>query len=82
MRGEIRGGRFVRGVTEQFVLEEVVAKLRECKSNPDDPRVVLSACDPLNLEGILTEHSKITLAPLANRIGDPGWKTNRLSRIW
>jgi hypothetical protein len=55
-RGEIRGGRFVHGVAgEQFAVPEAVESLRRVrdqKANGD--WLVLSACDPVNLFGILT----------------------------
>src|SRR5213076_931073 len=55
-RGEIRGGRFVHGLSgEQFALPEAVQRLRELRrTSPDGKVVVLSAADPLNLIGILT----------------------------
>jgi ATP-dependent Lhr-like helicase len=55
-RGEIRGGRFVSGMSgEQFALPEAVERLREIRrSGPDDQLVTISAADPLNFTGILT----------------------------
>src|SRR4051794_12877889 len=60
-RGEIRGGRFVTGMSgEQFALAEAVAHLREIRRTPADGRLtVISACDPLNLIGILTTTDRI-----------------------
>ncbi|MCY1506042.1 DEAD/H associated [compost metagenome] len=60
-RGEIRGGRFVAGLTgEQFALPEAVALLREVRKRPLDGALVsLSACDPLNLIGTLLNGSKV-----------------------
>jgi ATP-dependent Lhr-like helicase len=54
-RGEIRGGRFVTGVSgEQFALPEAVERLREVRrSAPDGRLVTISAADPLNLTGVL-----------------------------
>ena len=68
-RGEIRGGRFVAGlVGEQYALPEAVGMLRETNnSTPTGRMVVVSACDPLNLAGILTPGDKVT-AVLGNRI--------------
>lgn len=61
-RGEIRGGRFVKGVGgEQFGLGETVKGLRELRDAPNDKGLlVLNAVDPLNLVGILTEHARVT----------------------
>ncbi|HVJ19114.1 MAG TPA: DEAD/DEAH box helicase [Polyangiaceae bacterium] len=54
-RGAIRGGRFVTGfVGEQYALPEAVELLRSVRrSEPNGERVSISACDPLNLAGIL-----------------------------
>ena len=50
-RGEIRGGRFVAGITgEQFALPEAVGSLRETRRAPPSPTwISLSTADPLNL---------------------------------
>ena len=68
-RGEIRGGRFVAGyVGEQFALPEAVEMLRRVKnSEPNGQWVVVSACDPLNLVGILTPGERVP-AVLGNRL--------------
>ncbi|HYI07655.1 MAG TPA: DEAD/DEAH box helicase [Thermoanaerobaculia bacterium] len=60
-RGEIRGGRFVHGMSgEQFALPEAVERLREVRrETPDGAVIVLSAADPLNLTGILTTDERI-----------------------
>jgi ATP-dependent helicase Lhr and Lhr-like helicase len=60
-RGEIRGGRFVTGMSgEQFALPEAVQQLREIRRTSADGRLtVISACDPLNLIGILTSTDRI-----------------------
>ncbi len=52
-RGEIRGGRFIAGVTgEQFALPDAIATLRQVRRlPPDDGLVCLSASDPANLLG-------------------------------
>jgi ATP-dependent Lhr-like helicase len=52
-RGEIRGGRFIAGVTgEQFALPDAIATLRAVRRQPpDDTLVCLSASDPANLLG-------------------------------
>lgn len=60
-RGEIKGGRFVSGFNgEQFGLPEAVDLLRKTKnSEPDGRFIVLSACDPLNLAGILSPARRV-----------------------
>ncbi len=68
-RGEIRGGYFVGGVSgEQFALPEAIGLLRSIrKALPKDELIVLSAADPLNLQGILTPGPRIA-ALTGNRI--------------
>ena len=68
-RGEIRGGRFVAGfVGEQFALPEATQVLRTLrKAGPDGRMTVVSACDPLNLAGVLTPGSRVP-ALLGNRV--------------
>ena len=68
-RGEIRGGRFVAGfVGEQFALPEAVEMLRKVnKSEPDGRMVAVSACDPLNVAGILTPGERVP-AVLGNKV--------------
>jgi ATP-dependent helicase Lhr and Lhr-like helicase len=68
-RGEIRGGRFVAGLSgEQFAAPEAVGLLREARRRPRDGEwVSLSAADPLNLLGILTPGSRLP-ALAGNRI--------------
>ena len=68
-RGEIRGGRFVTSfVGEQFALPEAIDLLREVnRSDPTGNMVVVSACDPLNLVGILTTGDRVPAVP-GNRI--------------
>ena len=68
-RGEIRGGRFVAGfVGEQFALPEAVEMLRRVnKSDPDGRMVAVSACDPLNVAGILTPGERVP-AVLGNKV--------------
>ncbi|WP_428268573.1 DEAD/DEAH box helicase [Haliangium sp.] len=60
-RGEIRGGRFVRGfVGEQFALPEVVDGLRTMRAAPAvDELVRIPATDPLNLVGITSGGAKV-----------------------
>lgn len=68
-RGEIRGGRFVAGVSgEQFALPEAVGELRRIRrSEPTGCLVAISAADPLNLVGILTPGERIP-ALASNRV--------------
>ncbi|HSS17255.1 MAG TPA: DEAD/DEAH box helicase [Candidatus Dormibacteraeota bacterium] len=68
-RGEIRGGYFVGGISgEQFALPEAIGLLRSIrKASPDGELIVLSAADPLNLQGVLTPGPRIA-ALTANRI--------------
>ena len=68
-RGEIRGGRFVAGyVGEQFALPEAVEMLRNVRnSEPQEEWVVVSACDPLNVVGILTIGERVP-AVLGNKV--------------
>ncbi|MDA1127389.1 MAG: DEAD/DEAH box helicase [Chloroflexi bacterium] len=68
-RGEIRGGRFVSGlVGEQFALPEAVELLRKTKNTQPDGRLsAISACDPLNLAGIISPGPKVP-AVVRNRL--------------
>jgi ATP-dependent Lhr-like helicase len=68
-RGEIRGGRFVAGLSgEQFAAPEAVGLLREMRRRPPQEEwVSLSAADPLNLLGILTPGSRLP-ALAGNRV--------------
>jgi ATP-dependent Lhr-like helicase len=63
-RGEIRGGRFVTGMSgEQFALTDAVDRLREVRRTaPDDSLITISAADPLNLVGIVTSDDRIRTA--------------------
>ena len=84
-RGEIRGGRFVSGfMGEQFALPEAVEKLRKVnRTEPNGQMVAVSACDPLNLVGILTPGERVP-ALLGNQVvfrdGVPvaSWETGSL----
>ena len=64
-RGEIRGGRFVAGVSgEQFALPEAIGALRHVRRRAADGElVVLSAQDPLNLVGTLLPGVKVPRLP-------------------
>ena len=68
-RGEIRGGRFVSGMSgEQFALPDAVDRLRELRrSGPDETLTTISAADPLNLTGIITGAERLRSAA-GNRI--------------
>ena len=61
-RGEIRGGRFVTGMSgEQFALPEAVGQLRAIRRlEPAGQLIALSAADPLNLTGIITPGERVT----------------------
>jgi ATP-dependent Lhr-like helicase len=63
-RGEIRGGRFVSGMSgEQFALPDAVERLREVRrSRPDGRLVAIGTADPLNLTGIVTPGERIRAA--------------------
>jgi ATP-dependent Lhr-like helicase len=68
-RGEVRGGRFVDGFSgEQFALPEALGLLRQPAETDRGPQfTVISACDPLNLGGLITPGVK-TPAITGNRI--------------
>ncbi|WP_233885653.1 DEAD/DEAH box helicase [Paraburkholderia flagellata] len=72
-RGELRGGRFVTGISgEQFALPEAVALLRDVRRRGSTPGeggtlVCVSAADPLNLLGTLLPGEKVP-ALAGNRI--------------
>lgn len=68
-RGEIRGGRFVAGMTgEQFALPEAVPLLRGVRKEERAGRLIaIGAADPLNLVGIVTPEERVP-ALAANRI--------------
>ncbi len=75
-RGEIRGGRFVAGMSgEQYALPEAVDSLRDVRRNLDQVEwAAVSGADPLNLVGIITPGDK--LAAISNnrllyRLGVP-----------
>nr|WP_305907560.1 crosslink repair DNA glycosylase YcaQ family protein [Methylomarinum sp. Ch1-1]MDP4520322.1 helicase-related protein [Methylomarinum sp. Ch1-1] len=60
-RGEIRGGRFVQGFAgEQFALPEALGALREVRKLEKGGQLVsISAADPLNLTGIITQGERV-----------------------
>jgi ATP-dependent Lhr-like helicase len=68
-RGEVRGGRFVAGVSgEQFALPEAIGSLRDARrADRTGELVSLSGADPLNLVGILTPGARVP-ALTGNRV--------------
>ncbi len=68
-RGEIRGGRFVAGMSgEQFALTEAVGELRRVRRDERNGTLVaLSAADPVNLVGIVTPGNRVP-ALAGNRV--------------
>jgi ATP-dependent Lhr-like helicase len=72
-RGEVRGGRFVFGPAgEQFALPEALEALRAGRRRDEQARregdaslevVRVSACDPLNVVGILTPGPRVSPSP-------------------
>jgi ATP-dependent Lhr-like helicase len=60
-RGEIRGGRFVSGMSgEQFALSEAVGQLRAIRRQGGSGRLIgVGAADPLNLTGIVTPGERV-----------------------
>jgi ATP-dependent helicase Lhr and Lhr-like helicase len=66
MKGEVRGGRFVSGfVGEQFALPEAVEALRMIRkgSGSTGTEIKLSACDPLNLSGVILPGPRVPAVP-------------------
>ncbi|MEE9444040.1 MAG: DEAD/DEAH box helicase [Cocleimonas sp.] len=65
-RGEIRGGRFVDGVSgEQFALPEALTLLRKIPKREASEKIIsISSADPLNLVGIILPNDKIPVSPL------------------
>lgn len=60
-RGEIRGGRFIAGLSgEQFALPEAIGLMRQMRRRPaNDSLVCLSASDPANLLGTVVPGTRI-----------------------
>jgi ATP-dependent Lhr-like helicase len=69
MKGELRGGRLVTGfVGEQFALPEALDALRATRREPARGEVMrISACDPLNLVGVLTSGPRVP-ATMGNEV--------------
>jgi ATP-dependent Lhr-like helicase len=67
LKGEVRGGRFVSGfVGEQFALPEAVEALRAIKKSHGSAagvEIKLSACDPLNLSGVILPGPRVPAVP-------------------
>lgn len=68
-RGEIRGGRFIAGLSgEQFALPEAIGLLREVRrAAPAQQWTCLSACDPANLLGGVLSGERVPRVP-GNRV--------------
>ena len=63
-RGEVRGGRFVSGLSgEQYALPEAVESLRESSKCANLPELRVSAADPMNLAGIIVPGSRVPAVP-------------------
>jgi ATP-dependent Lhr-like helicase len=67
LKGEVRGGRFVSGfVGEQFALPEAVEAVRAVKKGQGTvggTEIKLSACDPLNLSGVILPGPRVPAVP-------------------
>ncbi len=68
LQGEIRGGRFVSGVTgEQFALPEAIESLRAARKRHEPGAashdITLSASDPLNLAGVIVPGPRVPAVP-------------------
>jgi ATP-dependent Lhr-like helicase len=66
-RGEIRGGRFVSGLSgEQFARPEALALLRMVRREPDRHAVIdVASADPLNLSGIILPGPRVSRLAVA-----------------
>ncbi|MGO1068707.1 DEAD/DEAH box helicase [Lysobacter sp. CA199] len=64
-RGEIRGGRFVSGMSgEQYALPDAVSALRQVRQREHDGETIcVSAADPLNLTGGVLAGAKVPRIP-------------------
>ncbi|MDG2526190.1 DEAD/DEAH box helicase [Stenotrophomonas sp. HITSZ_GD] len=64
-RGEIRGGRFISGLSgEQFALPEAIGLLREVRrAAPTQQWTCVSACDPANLLGGVLAGERVARVP-------------------
>lgn len=79
-RGEVRGGRFVNGVGgEQFALPDALTTLRRVRrATPDGELISISACDPLNLTGVVIGSERVA-ATLGHRLV---WRDGYLVATW
>ncbi len=61
LRGEVRGGRFIARVGgEQFAVESAVSRLRDLRDGEASKEwSLISAADPLNLSGVISEGPRI-----------------------
>ena len=87
-RGEIRGGRFLAGVSgEQFALPEAIAAMRQVRRQPHDQSLVcLAAADPANLLGSIlpgTRVARLAGARVLYRDGLPiaSWSSGQLETL-
>ena len=63
-RGEIRGGRFVTGVSgEQYALPEAADSLRAQPKEPQEQAIEIAAADPVNLVGIVIPGDRVPSTP-------------------
>ncbi len=63
-RGEVRGGRFVSGVSgEQFALPEAVDSLRAARRLEETEPISVAGADPMNLVGIVVPGERVTASP-------------------
>ncbi len=63
-RGEVRGGRFVSGVSgEQFALPEAVDSLRAARRLEGTISVTVAGADPMNLVGIVVPGERVAASP-------------------
>jgi ATP-dependent Lhr-like helicase len=60
-RGLVRGGRFVAGFSgEQYALPAAVEGLADVRRRPrSGERVVINACDPLNVTGVIIRGARV-----------------------
>jgi ATP-dependent Lhr-like helicase len=60
-RGEIRGGRFIAGLSgEQYALPDAIALMRQVRRRPHDGEmIVLSAADPANVLGTVLPGARV-----------------------
>jgi ATP-dependent Lhr-like helicase len=67
LKGDVRGGRFVSGfVGEQFAAPEAVEALRAMRkqgASAGGAEIKLSACDPLNLAGVILPGPRVPAVP-------------------